>query len=269
MQEDNHGLLDWINFNKLDWYSLASNPNAIHLIREALETPNPKPNRTINWYNLCTNPNAIDIIEANPDKIYWHFLALNPNPKVIDLFHLKPDIYLSWIENNLNHLDLDLLLKHPKIMLMLKDDSCNFIWDRLSANPNAIHLLESNPEKINWNWLSTNPNDVAIQWLGENPEKINWFSILKNANPNVKHLWNANLDKINDIVCLNKLSSNPNSISFLEENPDKMCWKGLSKNPNAIHLLEANPDKIDWVNLSLNPAIFKSYHEGINEYVLK
>ena len=31
-------------------------------------------------------------------------------------------------------------------------------WDRLSRNPNAIHLLEANPHKIDWHELSTNPN---------------------------------------------------------------------------------------------------------------
>ena len=31
-------------------------------------------------------------------------------------------------------------------------------WDALSANPNAIHLLEKNVDKINWNCLSINPS---------------------------------------------------------------------------------------------------------------
>ena len=45
-------------------------------------------------------------------------------------------------------------------------------------NPNAIHLLEKNPDKIVWYWLSMNPS--AIYLLEKNPEKIDWESIYKN-----------------------------------------------------------------------------------------
>ena len=31
-------------------------------------------------------------------------------------------------------------------------------WKYLSANPNAIDLLENNQDKINWSWLSKNPS---------------------------------------------------------------------------------------------------------------
>ena len=43
--------------------------------------------------------------------------------------------------------------------------------DWLSKNPNAIHLLEQNPDKINWAELSRNPN--AIYLLEQNIHKIN------------------------------------------------------------------------------------------------
>jgi hypothetical protein len=48
----------------------------------------------------------------------------------------------------------------------------------LSGNPNAIHLLEKNPEKIDWYVLSGNPN--AIHLLEKNPEKIHWRWLSKN-----------------------------------------------------------------------------------------
>jgi len=31
-------------------------------------------------------------------------------------------------------------------------------WDGLSKNPNAIHLLEANIDKIEWYWISGNPS---------------------------------------------------------------------------------------------------------------
>jgi hypothetical protein len=77
----------------------------------------------------------------------------------------------------------------------------------LSRNPNAIHLLEKNVDKVRWDCLSGNPN--AIHILEKNLDKVNWD-------------W---------------LSKNPNAIHILEKNVDKVCWECLSLNPNAIHLL--------------------------------
>ena len=60
-----------------------------------------------------------------------------------------------------------------------------------------------------------------------------------------------------DMIDGDLLSLNPNSINFLEQNPDRIVWYWLSSNPNAIHLLEQNPDRIDWYALSRNPGIFE------------
>ena len=51
-------------------------------------------------------------------------------------------------------------------------------WLFLSKNPNAIKLLEENPDKINWYYLSINPN--AIKILEQNRDKINWYQLSKN-----------------------------------------------------------------------------------------
>ena len=40
-----------------------------------------------------------------------------------------------------------------------QDNRLNYnILDLLSPNPNAIHILEQNQDKINWNSLSANPS---------------------------------------------------------------------------------------------------------------
>ena len=76
-------------------------------------------------------------------------------------------------------------------------------------NPNAIHLIEQNPNSINWDSLSENPN--AIPLLEQYPDKINW-----------------------DI-----LSVIPNAIHLLEQNPEKIDWDILSYNP-AIFEIDYN-----------------------------
>ena len=48
----------------------------------------------------------------------------------------------------------------------------------MSINPNAIELLQENPDKIYWMTLSINPN--AIELLQENPDKIDWMTLSYN-----------------------------------------------------------------------------------------
>ena len=76
-------------------------------------------------------------------------------------------------------------------------------------NPNAIHILEANFDKINWCFLSKNP--AVIHLLEANQDKIDW----------------------------NSLSENSEAIHLLEANIDKINWYLLSKNP-AIFELDYN-----------------------------
>jgi hypothetical protein len=34
----------------------------------------------------------------------------------------------------------------------------NVFWNSLSQNPNAIHILEQNMDKVDWGYLCCNPN---------------------------------------------------------------------------------------------------------------
>ena len=124
-------------------------------------------------------------------------------------------------------------------------DDCYF----LSRNPNAISLLEQNPDKINWSELSCNPN--AILLLQQNLDKINWK--LLSSNSNAMSILEQNIDQVHWAT----LSDNPNAISLLEKNVDKIIWHYLSSNPNSISLLQQNLDKINWEELCWNPNIFE------------
>jgi len=48
-------LLDWINPNKIDWYTLSYNSSAMHLLEQ-----NPD---KICWWALSENPSAIHLLE--------------------------------------------------------------------------------------------------------------------------------------------------------------------------------------------------------------
>ena len=85
----------------------------------------------------------------------------------------------------------------------------------LSENPNAIHILEKNIDKVNWTMLSLNPN--AIHILEKNIDKVDWTM----------------------------LSRNSNSIHILEKNIDKVDWYMLSKN-SEIFKFEYNYKKMKY-----------------------
>ena len=59
------------NLEKIDWFYLSGNPNAISLLERNLEK--------VDWFYLSGNPNAIPILEKNLDKVDWEMLSANPN----------------------------------------------------------------------------------------------------------------------------------------------------------------------------------------------
>ena len=72
-------------------------------------------------------------------------------------------------------------------------------------NPNAIHLLEANPDKICWGALVENPN--AIQLIEQNLDRLNancWWRLARN--PNAIHLLEQNPYEI-DLSMLLRVSS--------------------------------------------------------------
>jgi len=73
-----------------DWDDLSSNPAAIHLINEMIETTPDK----INWDLLSSNSAATHLLEANPDKICWH------NVGIINDKYTTNNYYLQYIKPN-------------------------------------------------------------------------------------------------------------------------------------------------------------------------
>jgi hypothetical protein len=84
-------LLDWIDKDKLDWFWLSRNPNAIDLLENNLNE--------VDWDALSSNPNAIHILENNLDKVDWDLLCYNPN--AIHLLKNNQDkINWYWLSRN-------------------------------------------------------------------------------------------------------------------------------------------------------------------------
>ena len=134
-----------INIDKINWYGLSKNSNAIHLLEKELKDNSHAAN--INWYSLSRNKNAITILqkelENNPNslKIHWFHLSFNPNAIPILEKELKANPY-----------------------------SLKIKWRFLSMNPNASSLLEKelkdnpNSTKIHWSHLSANEGRFELNY---------------------------------------------------------------------------------------------------------
>jgi hypothetical protein len=227
------------NPEKIDWDLLSLNPNAIHILER-----NPD---KINWSFLSKNPSAIHLLERNPDKINWSLLSMNPNAMhLLEKNHKKvvwgnflknpnPNA-IRIIENHIRWSNMPFYIRWPFHVF------CNRIknidWKELSCNPNAIHLIEQNFDKIKFDYwicyyLSLNPN--AVPFLEKHPELIEWNSI-----------W-----------------INPNAIPLLNKNMDKIDYNYLSMNPNALQL---DKNKLFCLIISYsNPCIFTYDYDAMRE----
>jgi hypothetical protein len=74
----------------------------------------------------------------------------------------------------------------------------------LSENPNAIHYLEKNQDKIDWYYLSRNPN--AIHLLEQNIDKIHWDCL--SFNPNLFELYYLKKEENRIKIILEELMRN-------------------------------------------------------------
>ena len=258
-------LLDWVPSNKLASCMLQMNPNAIDHI-EKYHVPKM-------WPLLSSNPSALCYLYNDPTLLDYPCWLKNPNPAIIPLLEkYYPCIKLLYAEEmlleNPNALHLVNHCVIPHLHILVKNTSPRAMqlvetylhllkesdWEKLSANPSAIHILEKNLDKLNWNILCSNP--AAIHLLLKLPYRIYWFQFSKNTHPlAIQHI-RKNLEKVN----WPNLSANPAAIELLKENQDKIVWYWLSKNSaifeyNYSNMAKARTDVIreDLLSVALHP----------------
>jgi len=158
----------------INWINLSSNScsTAIHILKQNINK--------IDWFLILRNPNAIDIILAHIDY-YGNSNAIdlfscNTHPKAIEWLSTHPDL-ISWYYLSSNPNAMPLLLKYPE----------KISWDRLSQNPSSIDMLLENPDKIYWTNFSRNPHPKAIEYLKFNPDYIVW--VMLSTNPSAEELF--------------------------------------------------------------------------------
>ena len=107
-------LLEWIDVNKLHYYYLSLNPNAIDLLIQNQDK--------INWEWLSRIPNAIDLLKQNKEKINWYNLSKNPNaidllePRIVHFSQAKSEQTRDELrEQNKEKVDWNTIWNNPNI----------------------------------------------------------------------------------------------------------------------------------------------------------
>ena len=87
------------NIDKIDWYYLSYNSNAISLFEKNIDK--------INWDVLSGNENAISILEKNISKINWSYLCCTGGVN---------ELNYQWLKNRMDIIREDLMkaVYHPR-----------------------------------------------------------------------------------------------------------------------------------------------------------
>lgn len=242
------------NLDKADWKTLSLSLKSYDILRENLDK--------INWHNLSKNKNdaAIEILRENLYKVDWKSLSANVNVGAIEI-----------LRENLDKVDWDVLSQNEAAIDILKDNPKQIVDASLWKNkhPDAVDLIDVS------RYVSISSSDFFIfesqfksserhlTFLKDNCDEI-CSKLTPIDNPYyVTTMNNKDIIRmlvVKDKVCLKALSSNPNAIDILKENPYKIVWSEMCKNPKAYKLLMENKDKIDYNSLcsnSNNEPIFK------------
>ena len=251
---------------RINWEQLSTHAEVMYL-EQHLDK--------VNWHTIAENPNAMPLIvehlEENLDRFDWYYLLQHPsimtllnNPHLFQLCKHKLDNY---------HLS-----EHPNAIPFLETHLNYIDWFTLCTNPNAVPLIEKNLDKLslyeigafrlskkNWYGLSRNPNAVSL--VEQHLDKINWFGLSRN--PKAGRL----IEKYPDKIDLSELCYNtcPEAIDLLSRNLDSEAiqWDVLSSNTSALPLLEQRLDKIDWEEASSNLSILPLLEKHLDQVHLE
>jgi hypothetical protein len=183
-----HVLNDPKYYNRIHWFKMLCNKNAVELVKNNLDIYDNT------WNIICTQPHLIDIIEQHIDKIHWMELSGNYNAIHILEQHLDK-IHFYNLRNNKNGFQLLLRLNH------VFDDDYNYdknivfeYFDYCEKNNIQFNLIKSLSEygytekhmeflkrNNDYVYLSKNPNIFEYDYkrMRETRQSLLWYNDIK------------------------------------------------------------------------------------------
>jgi len=185
----------------------------------------------------------------------------------------------DWINPDL--LDWEALSANPNAITMLEQNIELIDWRALSGNPNAVHILKQHQDKINWMALSGNTDSQAIALLEQNPDKINWYILSGNKSYKAVELLKKNPKRCNTHM----LSGNPIAREMIASSNRtdptsefSKLWGKLERDLDELEseyfeklekLEDLDLDSLNWMKLSVNPKairLLNRYPERIDMF---
>jgi hypothetical protein len=183
----------------------------------------------------------------------------------------------DWINPEL--LDWETLSANPNAITMLEQNIELIDWRALSGNPNATHILKQNQDKIHWATLCGNTDSRAILLLEQNPDKINWYILSGNESYKAVELLKKNPERCNMYM----LSRNQTAREMLESSNKSdpttefsKLWSRLETRLDEFEdfeklekLEDLDLDSLNWMKLSVNPKairLLQKYPERIDMF---
>lgn len=221
----------------ISWEMLPGNPEAIPLIKDAIE----RNEKRVSHYNLSHNPAAMDLLLAAPEKIYWGPFFSNTAPEAIEIIE-------AMVESNgtigrrqfhsENH-------QQDRSPIPYKPHKKYVYWVGLAGNHAAGHIVTqpqytAQYDLCHWSALCHNHAQEAVDWILDeyardpDSEKISWPSLCKNHHPVIMDLVRENLHRAHHMY----LSANPAAIRILKDHPEIIDYWALARNSAAGDILE-------------------------------
>jgi hypothetical protein len=241
---DFYKLKKWVELNRLHWWKLVLQKNAVPFIEKHFDILNKDVFTRHHYEQLSKNPFAVELLRKNPDKIVWMEFVCNPNG--MHVIEENLDVCFQ----SLNAHGIIQLLSHPNFIHIIPKHTDKII-DKLICR-NCLPIIARKESMVYM--------DLLDKYMLKYPDKIHdfqngsyfWDDLVKN--PCAIHIIERYLDKLS-LSSWQSLASNPNAIPFIEDNLHKFTqqgWRNLCENPNAIPLLKQHIDKIDWFTLCNN-----------------
>lgn len=211
-------------------------------------------NKSFVIVSLCANP--------NPKGIQ---MAMRMDPQILDQMRANPN-------SSTEYMTIGVLNKNPNALHILQENPQFIRWFDIWTNPNpqviqlAMQVAEQQNKPIRWDILSRNAG--ANQWLLQHPNHIDYPDLCANQSPEAAQLvrqalqdgrlqWSDVIDQGSKNPYLEDILLSPEGRSELHKR-GRREWENLSSNPSrkvAEFLYREHPDRINISNWLENPVI--------------